>query len=64
MTVRVSPYNPWTDKTSGDVIERPAMLTIGAEDHPLMSRMLNAGIWAYCMAVNRRTDGNLGRRGS
>lgn len=32
-------WNTWTDKVSGEMIESYAMLTLNADDHPLMSRM-------------------------
>lgn len=32
-------WSTWTDKTSGEVHESFTMLTINADDHPLMSRM-------------------------
>lgn len=32
-------WNSWTDKSTGEVIERHTMLTINADTHPLMQRM-------------------------
>lgn len=32
-------WNTWTDKATGEVIESYTMLTVNADDHPLMSRM-------------------------
>jgi putative SOS response-associated peptidase YedK len=32
-------WNAWTDKTTGEVLESYTMLTINADQHPLMSRM-------------------------
>jgi putative SOS response-associated peptidase YedK len=32
-------WNTWTDKATGEVVESYTMLTINADDHPLMSRM-------------------------
>jgi putative SOS response-associated peptidase YedK len=32
-------WNTWTNKATGEVIESYTMLTINADDHPLMSRM-------------------------
>lgn len=32
-------WNAWTDKATGEVIESYTMLTVNADDHPLMSRM-------------------------
>ncbi len=32
-------WNTWTDKASGEVHESYTMLTLNADDHPLMSRM-------------------------
>ncbi len=32
-------WNDWTDKETGEVISSYTMLTINADDHPLMSRM-------------------------
>jgi putative SOS response-associated peptidase YedK len=32
-------WNTWTDKATGEIVESYTMLTINADDHPLMSRM-------------------------
>lgn len=32
-------WNTWTDPTTGELVESYTMLTINADDHPLMSRM-------------------------
>lgn len=32
-------WNTWVDRTTGEVIESYTMLTVNADDHPLMSRM-------------------------
>ncbi|MGB8433621.1 MAG: SOS response-associated peptidase family protein, partial [Burkholderiales bacterium] len=32
-------WNTWTDRASGEVYESYSMLTVNADDHPLMSRM-------------------------
>jgi putative SOS response-associated peptidase YedK len=32
-------FNPWTDPTTGEVIESYTMLTLNADHHPLMRRM-------------------------
>jgi len=32
-------WSTWTDKATGEVVESYTMLTINADDHPLMSRM-------------------------
>ncbi len=32
-------WNAWTDKTTGEVFESYTMLTLNADEHPLMSRM-------------------------
>lgn len=33
-------WNTWTDKASGEVVESYTMLTLNADHHPLMNRML------------------------
>jgi putative SOS response-associated peptidase YedK len=32
-------WNTWTDKETGEVVESYTMLTLNADDHPLMNRM-------------------------
>lgn len=32
-------YHPWVDKQTGEILESYTMLTVNADDHPLMSRM-------------------------
>jgi putative SOS response-associated peptidase YedK len=32
-------WNTWTDKQTGEIVESYTMLTVNADDHPLMSRM-------------------------
>ena len=32
-------WNTWTDKTTGEIVESYTMLTLNADDHPLMRRM-------------------------
>ncbi len=32
-------WNTWVDRSSGEVVESYTMLTVSADDHPLMSRM-------------------------
>ena len=32
-------WNTWTDKQTGEIVESYTMLTINADDHPVMSRM-------------------------
>lgn len=32
-------WNAWTDKETGEIVESYTMLTINADDHPVMSRM-------------------------
>ena len=32
-------WNAWTDKETGEIVESYTMLTINADDHPIMSRM-------------------------
>lgn len=32
-------WNSWTDKNTGEVIESYTMLTVNADDHPIMNRM-------------------------
>lgn len=32
-------WSVWTDKTTGEIVESYSMLTINADQHPLMSRM-------------------------
>lgn len=32
-------WNTWTDKVTGEMVESYTMLTLNADDHPLMSRM-------------------------
>jgi putative SOS response-associated peptidase YedK len=32
-------WNAWTDKTTGEIVESYTLLTINADDHPIMSRM-------------------------
>jgi putative SOS response-associated peptidase YedK len=32
-------WNTWTDKSSGEIVESYTMLTLNADQHPLMSRM-------------------------
>lgn len=32
-------YHPWVNKQTGEILETYTMLTINADDHPLMSRM-------------------------
>lgn len=32
-------WNTWTDKASGEIVESYTMLTLNADDHPLMRRM-------------------------
>jgi len=31
--------NTWTDKSTGEVVESYTVVTLNADDHPLMSRM-------------------------
>jgi putative SOS response-associated peptidase YedK len=32
-------WNAWTDKSTGEIVESYTMLTVNADDHPLMRRM-------------------------
>jgi putative SOS response-associated peptidase YedK len=32
-------WNTWTDRSTGEIVESYTMLTVNADDHPLMSRM-------------------------
>jgi putative SOS response-associated peptidase YedK len=32
-------WNAWTDKATGEIVESYTMLTINADQHPLMNRM-------------------------
>jgi putative SOS response-associated peptidase YedK len=32
-------WNTWTDKATGEIVERYTMLTMNADAHPLMRRM-------------------------
>ena len=32
-------YHPWLNQQTGEIVESYTMLTVNADDHPLMSRM-------------------------